>query len=148
MSEWACRYFGQRRSSALQCSYVALQRDGWSSASAYEALTVVHLPPLGCTCSGPAVSAIHVSPTQGQAVVTSPLTGRPWSTYNLTVCEATNPTVCLSNVICPVNPGLPTTCPIPGCTPVTKYTVVAMAQKPNSPDSEQSNTANFTTPIP
>lgn len=70
------------------------------------------------------------------------------------MCEAANPAVCISVPDCPANNGLPVTCPIPGCNPATKYTVVAVAEKPNPNDpanpikSEPSAPAEFTTPIP
>lgn len=91
------------------------------------------------------VVASAVDPTNGVATVTPPPTGT-WDNYTLTVCEKANPNTCLSNVPdCLVSAP---SCPIPNCLPSTTYTVVAVAQRSNGPDSSPSNHAEFTTPIP
>ena len=106
-------------------------------------LTCPHtlLPP----CSGPIVVASAVDPTSGDAIVTSPPTGGPWDKYKLTVCEKANNSTCL---VVPDCLATAASCPIPGCTPATTYTVVVVAQRTGSPDSSPSNRADFTTPIP
>jgi hypothetical protein len=86
------------------------------------------------------------------ATVTAPPTGGPWEQYRLTVCvEGT--TTCLPNVpLCPIVAGVePTSCPIPGATPFTNYTVVAVALKPDgsggTTESPPSNVDPFQTRI-
>ena len=68
----------------------------------------------------------------GVATVTAPTSGGPWDQYELTVCETDAPQTCLSVPLCTIVAGVdPTECPIPGATPFTNYTVVAVAQKAN-----------------
>ena len=68
----------------------------------------------------------------GVATVTAPTSGGPWDQYDLTVCETDAPSTCLSVPLCTIVAGVdPTVCPIPGATPFTNYTVVAVAQKAN-----------------
>lgn len=69
----------------------------------------------------------------GVATVTAPTSGGPWDQYKLTVCETDAPLTCLPSVpLCSIVAGVdPTVCPIPGATPFTNYTVVAVAQKAN-----------------
>lgn len=62
------------------------------------------------------------------------------------MCEKANPTTCLTVPDCAV--ANINNCPIPGCTPDTTYTVVAVGKAQGIPDSPPSAPAEFTTPIP
>ena len=82
-------------------------------------------------------------PYSGVATVTAPTTGGPWQQYRLTVCVE-GATTCLPNVpLCAIVAGVePTSCPIPGATPFTNYTVVAVALKPNGTGTVESLPSN------
>lgn len=83
------------------------------------------------------------------ATVTEPITGGPWDSYRLTVCE-TGTTNC-REVACNITAGVdPTKCPVPDCSPFTEYTVVAVALKANGSgtiESLPSNAGTFKTLI-
>lgn len=91
--------------------------------------------------------------TSGVANVTAPTSGGPWDQYRLTVCETAAPQTCLQNVpLCNIAAGVdPTSCAIPGVTPLTNYTVVAVALKANGTsgtiESLPSNKDTFVTLI-
>lgn len=68
----------------------------------------------------------------GVATVTEPSSGGPWDQYRLTVCETDAQQTCLTVPLCNITVGVdPTECPIPGASPFTNYTVVAVALKAN-----------------
>lgn len=86
------------------------------------------------------------------ATVTAPTSGGPWDQYRLTVCETDAPQTCLNVPLCDIAAGVdPTECPIPGATPFTNYTVVAVALKANGTsgvvESLPSNADTFRTLI-
>lgn len=83
----------------------------------------------------------------GHALVVPPPSGA-WSAYNLTVCEAATATCVPGVPPCVVIAGGPAACAIPGLHPGITYQVSAVAQAGGSPDSQPSNNATFTTPVP
>lgn len=92
-------------------------------------------------------------PFSGVANVTAPTSGGPWEQYRLTVCETAAPQTCLQSMpLCDITAGVdPTECPIPGASPFTEYSVVAVALKANGTsgtiESLPSNTDTFRTLI-
>ena len=89
--------------------------------------------------------ASAVDDTNGTAAITPPATGGPYTSYQLTVCEKANSSACLTVPDCAAaNIG---SCPIPGCSPFTTYTVVAVGTAAGIPDSAPSAAAEFTTRI-
>ena len=99
-----------------------------------------------------------VDDSTGQAVLTPPVTGRPWATYELTVCvRGASPADCLGTaatagstpvVTCTAaaDKDASTTCPLPGLKPETVYDITAVAIQSGGTTSDVSNLDSLTTP--
>ena len=94
------------------------------------------------------MAASAVSAVSGRAVVTPPLTKRPWEQYQLTVCvKGTANCLNLPLFTANANRDAPTVCDLPGCEASTTYTVRALAlQASGNIKSLPSDVAEFTTP--
>lgn len=92
------------------------------------------------------MAASALSPTTGQAAVTAPTTGGPFTSYALTVCEKATPANCVTQPDCAA--ANIAACPLTNLTPATTYTVVAVGKASGIPNSPPSVPAEFDTPIP
>lgn len=103
-------------------------------------------PPTHC-CSKPAARASAVSAVAGQAIITPPALGRPWSSYTLTVCNAgTGNCSTLPRCTAAADPAADTVCAIPNLKSETSYRVNAQAVAQNGEQSSVSDASQFSTP--
>ena len=87
------------------------------------------------------------SAVAGQAIITPPILGRPWSSYILTVCTmGTGTCSTLPRCIAAANPDADTVCALPNLKPETGYAVTAQVVAPGGDESTISNASQFTTP--
>ena len=99
--------------------------------------------------SGPTLVADPVNAVSGVGKVTPPADGRPWASYELTVCvNGATPANCRTlTPVCTANADQSQTdCTIPGCIAETTYDVTAVAIQADGSISAVSNLDPFTTP--
>lgn len=109
-------------------------------------LTLARLRPSRST---PAVGTILFAADAADITLSQPATGRPWTSFNLTLCTpatATAAAACEPAVPCAAaaNPAAATTCSVGGLAPKTAYSLSAIAIK--GAVSSPAVTYNFTAP--